>query len=278
MGKQKHVQAQSFKFTDESEGSFQAVFGTLGVIDRDKDVIMPGAIESGTKVRISAYNHASWASALPVGKGTIEEVNNELVVNGQFFRTTEAGRETYETVKALDDLTEWSFGFDVVEQEAGTMDGERVQFLRKLRVHEVSPVLLGAGINTRTTMIKTDYAGNLVELQAVEQLRDPATDKASDEPEDEKNRNGGFQRQIHTAQEMVKDVAKRSQEIKELRVADGRDFGQERKTELRELAAAMKAAADTIEATVADPQPDEQETALLLLKIREQLREETYGD
>jgi hypothetical protein len=42
----------------------------------------------------------------------------------------------------------------VLERSEGEFEGEQVQFLRRLKVHEVSPVMLGAGIGTRTTAIK----------------------------------------------------------------------------------------------------------------------------
>lgn len=136
------------------KGEFEAIFATLNVVDHDGDVIVPGAIEEGAKIRVSAYNHTSWSGALPVGKGTIHEESDKLVVRGKFFLDTDGGQETYKTVKNLEDLGEWSFGFDRIEQEPGEMNGQKVNFLRKMKVHEVSPVLLGAGIGTMTTNMK----------------------------------------------------------------------------------------------------------------------------
>lgn len=138
----------------DEQGQFEAVFATLETVDHDGDVIMKGSIEEGSKVRISAYNHSSWGGALPVGKGTVHEEENELKVRGQFFIDTESGNETYKVLKNLDDLTEWSFGFDRVEEETGEWEGKQVNLLKKMKVYEVSPVLLGAGIGTRTTVMK----------------------------------------------------------------------------------------------------------------------------
>lgn len=152
------------KVVDEEKGAVEAVFATLGVIDHDGDVTLPGAFTDGAKVRISAYNHASWGDALPVGKGTIREDGNEAILSGQFFMDTTAGADTFKTVKQLEDLGEWSYGFDVVESEPGEMNGQSVQFLKTLLVHEVSPVILGAGLGTRTLAAKargmklTDHA------------------------------------------------------------------------------------------------------------------------
>jgi len=144
------------EMTLDEAGSFRAVFATLGVVDHHGDIIMPGSIEQGAKVRVSAYNHASWGGALPVGKGDIAEVGNELVATGKFFLDTSNGAETYKTIKNLGDLGEWSFGFDIIEKDyqQDEATGREYRRLKKLKVYEVSPVLLGAGVGTRTTDIK----------------------------------------------------------------------------------------------------------------------------
>lgn len=139
---------------DESQGLVRAVFSTFNVIDSDRDVTLPGAFTDGAPVRISAYNHRSWDDALPVGKGMIHADDHEAILDGEFFMTTSHGRDTFETVKQLGPLAEWSYGYDVLDAEPGTQDGRAVQFLKRLAVHEVSPVLRGAGVNTRTLEAK----------------------------------------------------------------------------------------------------------------------------
>jgi HK97 family phage prohead protease len=134
------------------EGEFTAVFATLGVKDLDGDVTIPGAFQEGQEVRIARWGH-NWGD-LPVGKGTIHADEKEAWVDGQFFMDTQGGQEHYKTVKALGDLQEWSYGFDILEEEPGEVNGEPVRFLKSLDVFEVSPVLLGAGIDTRTEAIK----------------------------------------------------------------------------------------------------------------------------
>jgi HK97 family phage prohead protease len=144
----KHKTLRDVKVADE--GLVEAVFATLDVVDKDGDVIVPGAIEDGDAVRISAYNHASWAEALPVGRGTVHEQGDEAILAGRFFMDTTGGRETFQVVKEMSDLQEWSFGFDVLDSATEQRDGEEVNVLRKMKVYEVAPVLLGAGVNTRT--------------------------------------------------------------------------------------------------------------------------------
>lgn len=142
---------------DAEKGSISAVFATLNVVDSDGDVTIPGAFESGAKVRISAYGHKSWSGVMPVGKGTIREEGDEAILDGQFFMDTPEGKATFTVVKALgeDGLQEFSYGYDPVEYSFGQFEDQDVRFLNKLKVHEVSPVLLGAGVGTRLLTAKS---------------------------------------------------------------------------------------------------------------------------
>lgn len=136
------------------KGEVSAVIATLNVVDKDGDVIVPGAFEDGAEVLISAYQHTSWGGALPVGKGRIRTTASEAIFDGNFFMDTTAGRDTFQVVKQLGAKGEWSFGFDVTAAEPGVFDGKDVQYLKGMKVHEVSPVLIGAGVNTRTLSAK----------------------------------------------------------------------------------------------------------------------------
>ncbi|MBX6382172.1 MAG: HK97 family phage prohead protease [Microbispora sp.] len=145
----------SLEIKDEAKGLVKAVFATFNVIDSDGDVTLPGAFEDGAPVRISAYGHASWSGALPVGKGIIRTTDTEAILEGQFFLNTQHGRDTFTVVKELGPLQEWSYGFDIEEESYGEFEGRQVRFLKKVKTHEVSPVLLGAGVNTRTLAAKS---------------------------------------------------------------------------------------------------------------------------
>lgn len=139
---------------DADKGEVEAVFSTLDVIDADGDVTLKGAFEDGAAVVVSAYGHKSWDGALPVGKGTIRETDTEAILDAQFFMDTEGGRETFTVVKELGELQEWSYSLHDVESERGQKDGQTVNFLKKVRVKEASPVLMGAGVATRTLAAK----------------------------------------------------------------------------------------------------------------------------
>lgn len=141
---------------DENRGTVSAVFSTFNVIDSDGDVTVPGAFDDGAEVLISAYGHTSWNGMLPVGKGRIRQTRTEAVFEGQFFLDTTPGRDTFITVKELGSLCEWSYGFDVAKESYGEFEGRRVRFLEAVKTFEVSPVLRGAGVDTRTLAVKRD--------------------------------------------------------------------------------------------------------------------------
>lgn len=139
---------------DSSQGIIRAVFSTFDVIDRDGDVTRKSAFRNGAPVRISAFNHGSWEGALPVGRGTILVTEKEAVLDGQFFMNTTHGRDCFETVKAMGELQEFSYGFHVTDSEPGEVEGKSVRIIKGVDVAEVSPVLLGAGVGTRTLAVK----------------------------------------------------------------------------------------------------------------------------
>jgi hypothetical protein len=146
------------RIKNADEGLIEAVFSVFDVVDLDGDVTRKGAFTDGAAVVISAYGHGSWEGRLPVGKGTIREVGNEAILDGQFFLNTTHGRDTFETIKQLseDELQEWSYSLHEVESERGTVDGKSVRIIKRVGlVKEVSPVLRGAGIGTRTLSAKS---------------------------------------------------------------------------------------------------------------------------
>jgi hypothetical protein len=148
----KHFQHVEIKSADR--GEVEAVFSTFNAIDSDGDVTLPGAFEDGAEVLISSYQHTSWSGVPPVGKGRIRTTDTEAILEGQFFMNIPAARDTFLVVKELGERQQWSYGFDVLEAEPGTFQGRDVRFLKRQLVHEVSPVLVGAGVGTRTLAAK----------------------------------------------------------------------------------------------------------------------------
>lgn len=151
--------AISVELKGEKEGSFVARIATLNVRDKDNDITKSGAFEEGKQVLVSAYMHGSWAGKLPVGKATINEVGNDVLAEGLFNLKTIEGKDTYEAVKFAPELQEWSYGFYPTEADDGTGDDEGARILKKVDVKEISPVLIGAGVNTGVLAIKNKPEG-----------------------------------------------------------------------------------------------------------------------
>lgn len=163
-----HKALTRVEIKDADKGEFAAVFSTFNVKDSDGDVTVPGAFEDGARIVVSAYGHTSWEGALPVGKGAIRTTKTEAIAEGSFFIDTIAGADTFKVVKELAEanLGEWSYGYDVVKSSFGEHEGEQVRFLESLRAFEVSPVLRGAGVNTRTLTVKSKFSEHATSVLA----------------------------------------------------------------------------------------------------------------
>jgi hypothetical protein len=141
----------------KAAGLVTATFSTLNAVDKDGDVTPVGAFEDGASVPIGAWEHSSWGARggrLPVGKGVIHADNSKAWVEAALFMNNQGGRETFEVIEKLGPLLEWSYSYDVLEERFGEWQGRQVRFLDKLKVSEVAPVLVGAGIGTQTTEAK----------------------------------------------------------------------------------------------------------------------------
>jgi hypothetical protein len=193
----KRLDSIEIKGGDE-EGHVEAVIATLNVVDRDHDVILPGAIKDGAHVTLSEYGHSTViAGTPPVGKGTLQAKGNTVVFKGRYFMSTDRGKEAFRTIKemGLEDQ-EWSFGFTVDGHEIPDAELQKKgawRILSKLGSFEVSPVIRGAGIGTRTVSVKAAGASPPAEPPATEMLPEneepkaevPAAEVPADEPEPE---------------------------------------------------------------------------------------------
>lgn len=154
----KHT-AGGFQIKDAVRGEAEAIFATFNTIDHDGDVTVPGAIPDGSEVIISQWGHnAVLSGTLPVGRGVVRTTAKDARVEAKFFLDTTHGREAFEVVRQLGPLTQWSYGYKILDSERGEFHGRRVQFLKSLELFEVSPVARGAGIGTRTVDAKDELA------------------------------------------------------------------------------------------------------------------------
>jgi len=149
----------------------EAVFSLFDTIDSDQDVTKQGALRSGytgNKVPL-VWNH-DWSKV--IGRGVTETDNQKAVFKG-YFLNTESGKEAYETVKQMQDMQQFSYGFQVLDSEKGTHIDSKgqevpVRILKDVKVWEVSPVLVGAQQNSFVQALKS----GLEQLEEKESLGD----------------------------------------------------------------------------------------------------------
>ena len=141
------------KQSGEEPGSGTAVFSTLNVIDRDGDVTTPGAFGNQTAKLVEAHD---WASP-SIGLAKVSEQGNEAVADFKFNLDMPSGAEWYKSLKFNFENgieQQFSYGFDILEEAFEQREGRRVRLLKRMKVHEVSPVMVGAGVGTRLTSMK----------------------------------------------------------------------------------------------------------------------------
>lgn len=153
-----HKSLSNVQIKDADKGIVTAVISTFGVIDKDGDVTSKSSFTDGAPVVVSAYGHGSWDGNLPIGKGVLTTTADEAVAELQFFMATTHGRDAFDTIKELSEagLQEWSYSLRNVKSHKERLDGRMANFIDSVDVKEVSPVLEGASVDTRTLSIKSD--------------------------------------------------------------------------------------------------------------------------
>lgn len=155
------------KVIDGDAGIVENIITVFGVLDKGNDISLPGSfsktiVERGLKVLV-LDQHRTDSTLNIVGKplslreiGRAElplsiqkaypEATGGVLATTQFFMDTPEGAGVFARIKA-GGLREWSYGYDVIQQEYKTVDwrGEPVQarMLQQVRLYEYSPVLWG---------------------------------------------------------------------------------------------------------------------------------------
>jgi hypothetical protein len=146
----------------KARGGFVARFFTFGGPDSDGDIQVSGSIvNEGATVPVSSWGHGSWTNSPPVGQAVLSADGKGALASGNFYLATQAGREHFEIVKAAGRAQQWSYGFDIVDHD---YDGDGHRVIRRQVVHEISPVLRGAGLDTELVSID----GGEAETRAVD--------------------------------------------------------------------------------------------------------------
>lgn len=225
----KNILAELLEAADES-GSFEAIIATFGVADSDGDVIEKGAFGDATVAVLPAHDSGS----VPLGKAKIEERDDHAVAVGQFNMNVAAAREWHAAIKF--DLTnppaiqEWSWGFFPAEWRVGEHNGEQVRFLSKVDTMEVSPVLRGASVGTRTLSAKRrreEEAEEESESQA--DAEDHAGDQGeeSEEAEESEGPKAKLADEVKAALDAASSAVQRVSEVSESRAKRGKHLDTE---------------------------------------------------
>lgn len=208
----------------------EAVFSLFDTIDSDNDVTKSNALRSGytgNKVPL-VWNH-DWSKV--IGRGIIETDNQKAVFKG-YFLNTEAGKEAYETVKAMQDMQQFSYGFQVMKSSKGThidSKGEEVpvRVLEDVKVWEVSPVLVGAQQNSFVQALKSG-------LESFDEEIDTPDEQ---EPEDEKYKKCSYGKDGKCAKEKGLEISSETDASVSKSSQQGMRLGEHAVTSLEELKA-----------------------------------------
>jgi hypothetical protein len=150
----------NFEVKDADRGIVTAHVTTLNVVDKDREVILPGAIREGATVLISAYGHSIPLNGeAPVGKGAITFTGDAGIFRGAYFMNVPRARDAFEVVKQMGSASHWSLGFYTEKDSPPSAEWRArgaVRMLEKLDVFECSPVARGASLpGTATLSAKT---------------------------------------------------------------------------------------------------------------------------
>jgi|GEM_PF-3054194 len=148
-----------------AEGAGQARIATLSAVDGDGDTYAPGAFagEDGGGQTVKVLAAHEWGT-VPIGKARVYERGDEALADFKLNLESPTAREWYAALKFDLDaersggqpVQEWSYGFRIADSGIEMRNGERVRVLKRVKVHEISPVVLGAGVNTATLALKAE--------------------------------------------------------------------------------------------------------------------------
>ena len=152
--------------TDEREGIVDAIVSVTGVLDRQKDIVEPGAFRKALtgklpKVVNSHQAHQFLGKVLSMRElqpGNAElpsdlrtQGRGALATRMKFNLETQSGAEMYSNVRG-GFVDEWSYMFSIEDSQYDSKGARHIKLIDE--VFEVSPVLVGAGLGTRTLATK----------------------------------------------------------------------------------------------------------------------------
>jgi HK97 family phage prohead protease len=155
-----------FKADATEDGLYEGYFAVFGNVDDGGDVIEAGAFakslaERGpssprNRIKVAYFHRSGLTKELPVIVGAPPEVLSEdshgLYAKGRLVLGTQAGRETWELMKA-GALTEGSIGYETIP--ARTRFEKGLRYLSELKLWELSFVPFGMNPATNLQAVKS---------------------------------------------------------------------------------------------------------------------------
>lgn len=144
-----------------AEGQFEAIVSVFGNVDSYGDVVMKGAFaddllewaKSGNPIPV-LWSHMSADPDYHIGEVLeAKETDEGLWVRGQLDLDAPKATQVYRLLKGRR-VTQFSFAYDILDAGWGKRDDQDVYELRKLKVYEVGPTLIGANQETRLIGVK----------------------------------------------------------------------------------------------------------------------------
>lgn len=134
-------------------------FAAFGNVDSDKDVILPGAFDRtirergpGGKNRIMhLWQHDPWR---PIGKPSVLQEDDHGLYFETYLPDTTLGNDTLKLYEA-GIINEHSIGFQIVQANQATRDGQEITEITEVRLWEGSSVTWGANPDTPAMGIKS---------------------------------------------------------------------------------------------------------------------------
>lgn len=144
--------------SDDPEGTFTGYASVFGNVDSYGEVVVKGAFEDALKAQSTYpvyWSHQMSDPMMNIGKTVdIREDDHGLYVKGQLDLETPMGAQVHRLIKD-GRVNQMSFAFDVEDYAFASSEekGEYVE-LRKLKLHEVSVVQVGANQATELLDVK----------------------------------------------------------------------------------------------------------------------------
>lgn len=134
-------------------------FAAFGNIDSDSDVILPGAFDRTIRERgpqgkgriMHLWQHDPWR---PIGKPSVLQEDDHGLYFETYLPETTLGNDTLKLYEA-GIINEHSIGFQIVQANQATRDGQEVTEITEVRLWEGSSVTWGANPDTPATGIKS---------------------------------------------------------------------------------------------------------------------------